>query len=261
MQAQGETPTTHDPSRADISRGFFSPYRRVAQSLTGRLLSDEYLDQSTCAGVELTRELDYLRAINRALRGSRLSQSALDFVKSHTRVDSLSLLDVGTGSGDIARALALSHPEHIRVVAVDRRAEMIEAARANAPAIPNLHFETGDIFALEQQFAAHSFDVVHASLTLHHFPDEAVIAALRAMAGVARHAVIWNDLKRGAIPTAAVRVATMFAMGSTKHDARVSVEAGFTPADIELLAQRAGLRVLWMRGALFYRFVAVLVRR
>ncbi len=261
MHAHGEPPTTHDPSRADISRGFFLPYRRVAQSLTGRRLSDEYIDQSSCAGVELTRELGYLRAINRALMGSQLSQRALHVVKSRMRVDARSLLDVGTGSGDIARALAQSCGEHMRVVALDRRAEMIEAARAHSRAIPNLHFEVGDLFALEQQFGAQAFDAVHASLTLHHFPDEAVIAALRAMASVARHAVIWNDLKRGAIQTGAVRVATMFASRSTKHDARVSVEAGFTRAETELLAQRAGLRVLWMRSALLYRFAAVLVPR
>ena len=244
----------------------FEPYRRRPQPWTQRLLSDEYLDQASCGGEALDRELGYLRAINRTFGGTALSIRAVH-AASQTANRSppadphmkQSLADVGTGSGDIARALADAKPS-LDVIGIDRRPEMIARAQVSFQGTSSrARFETGDIFTLTAQFGVQAFDFVHASLTLHHFSDERVIAALTEMSRAARRAVIWNDLKRGAAQNIAVRVATMFASISTRHDARVSVEAGFTRAEIDALAARAGLRVAWIGHSLVYRFAVVLV--
>ncbi len=256
--------TTNEPTPPDADRasgGSFQPYRRVPQPWTGRRLSDEYLDQASCGGISLERELGYLRAINRLLSGTSLSRRAVRAAMRSTPSTRRSLLDIGTGSGDIARALAVSAGLSLEVTGLDRRAEMVAEARARTPAGVPVRFVEGDVFRLVDAFGERAFDFTHASLTLHHFPDGAVVEALRSMARVSRRAVIWNDLTRGPVQLAAVRVATLAATTSTRHDARVSVEAGFTRAEIDDLAGRAGLRVAWLGRSLVYRFAAVLVAR
>lgn len=263
------TNETTPPDADRASGGSFQPYRRVPQPWTGRRLSDEYLDQASCGGTSLERELGYLRAINRLLAGTTLSMRA---VRAAVRLVPApaeggdrrlppSLLDVGTGSGDIARALAVSRGVEVDVTGLDRRAEMVAEARVRTPADVAVRFVEGDVFRLVEAFGERAFDLTHASLTLHHFPDGAVVEALRSMARVSRRAVIWNDLTRGPVQLAAVRVATLAATTSTRHDARVSVEAGFTRAEIDDLAGRAGLRIAWLGRSLVYRFAAVLVLR
>jgi len=81
-------------------------------------------------------------------------------------------LDVGTGAGTLALALA---PLVREVVGVDIVAELLERARADAPA--NVTFVEGDASSL--QFETGSFDLVCTRRTLHHIArPERVIAEL-----------------------------------------------------------------------------------
>lgn len=81
-------------------------------------------------------------------------------------------LDVGTGAGTLALALA---PLVREVVGVDVVAELLERARANAPA--NVSFVEGD--ATQLPFEAYSFDLVCTRRTVHHIAQpERVVAEL-----------------------------------------------------------------------------------
>jgi ubiquinone/menaquinone biosynthesis C-methylase UbiE len=81
-------------------------------------------------------------------------------------------LDVGTGAGTLALALA---PLVAEVVGVDIVAELLDRARAQAPA--NVTFSEGDATALP--FEPYSFDLVCTRRTLHHIArPEYVVAEL-----------------------------------------------------------------------------------
>jgi ubiquinone/menaquinone biosynthesis C-methylase UbiE len=81
-------------------------------------------------------------------------------------------LDVGTGAGTLALALA---PLVREVVGVDIVAELLERARAQAPA--NVTFSEGD--ATNLPFETGSFDLVCTRRTLHHIArPERVVAEL-----------------------------------------------------------------------------------
>ena len=81
-------------------------------------------------------------------------------------------LDVGTGAGTLALALA---PLVREVVGVDAVPELLDAARANAPA--NVTFVEGDATSLP--FASFSFDLAATRRTLHHIArPELVVAEL-----------------------------------------------------------------------------------
>ncbi|MEE1926936.1 methyltransferase domain-containing protein [Streptomyces sp. TRM 70351] len=95
----------------------------------------------------------------------------------------LALLDVGCGPGTITAELA-ARVAPGPVTAVDRSAEILDAARAQArrAGVPGVRFLTGDVHALD--FPDDSFDVVHAHQVLQHVGDP--VAALREMRRVCR---------------------------------------------------------------------------
>ena len=84
------------------------------------------------------------------------------------------VVDVGTGAGTLALALA---PLVGEVVGIDAVPELLEAARASAPA--NVSFVEGDATALP--FDSFSFDIAATRRTLHHIarPELAVAELAR----------------------------------------------------------------------------------
>ena len=81
------------------------------------------------------------------------------------------LLDVGSGPGHLAVALARAYPE-LRVVGVDISPEMVGRAREmaqQASVADRVMFELGDVGALP--FPDASYEVVLSTLSMHHWPD------------------------------------------------------------------------------------------
>ncbi|MGH3840647.1 MAG: methyltransferase domain-containing protein [Pseudonocardiaceae bacterium] len=86
------------------------------------------------------------------------------------------VLDVGCGPGTITIGFARRVAPG-RVVGVDRAAEVVDAARAEAEGPTNVEFRVGDAYRLPTPDAA--FDVVHAHQLLQHLSDP--VAALVEM--------------------------------------------------------------------------------
>jgi ubiquinone/menaquinone biosynthesis C-methylase UbiE len=102
-------------------------------------------------------------------RAARLTQQVRDFVRP--RGDERAL-DVGTGAGALAFALA---PLVREVVGVDPVPELLELARARA--LPNTDFVEGDGEAL--RFSNAEFDLSGTHRTLHHVArPERILAEL-----------------------------------------------------------------------------------
>ena len=85
--------------------------------------------------------------------------------------------DLGCGTGQVAAALA---PFVTRVIAVDRSADMLQAARRRVREMPNVDVRRGDLEALP--IPDEELDAATLLLVLHHLPDPA--AALREAARV-----------------------------------------------------------------------------
>lgn len=170
----------------------------------------------------------------------------------------ITLLDIGTGSGETLRDLERWIEAGGRVahtVALDSHPDVLAIARRR---VPGLTLAGGDMRALP--FADRSFDVVLATLVLHHLPDALQVDALRELARVARRAVLVAELERAPLHWLGARIlAGTIWRGNplTRHDGPVSVRRGYTPGELVGCAARAGLpgRV---RRFFLYRLVLTL---
>lgn len=212
---------------------------------------------------------DNLRDLGRANRwtgGTDLSRQAIDALAPPPLA--ISVLDVGTGGADIPVALldnARRQGRALTVTAVDLRSEVLAAARAANPALdhtPGLTLDVADGRSLP--YSDGSFDVVHASLVLHHLePDEAV-AFLREMGRVSRLGVVINDLGRAPITLFGAWLLSHACTRNafSRHDASLSARRAYTKEEVIELLWQAGLRPRYSSESIFrHRWAMAAVRR
>ncbi|MCB9846213.1 MAG: methyltransferase domain-containing protein [Phycisphaeraceae bacterium] len=215
-----------------------------------RRLTPELMDAPDVDRDQLGRALAYIRWVNRRLGGTRALVAPLSrWARRWPSDRPITMLDVGTGSADlpvVAARWARRNGHDLRITAIDLHDGTLGHARAfverNTDVRDAITLELADALSLRERFADGSFDVVHAGLFLHHLPEEGVVRVLTAMDHIARAGVIWNDLCRSLAAKAAVRLLTLSASRMIRHDARVSVEAGFTRHEAIELARRAWRR-------------------
>lgn len=173
-----------------------------------------------------------VRDITRANRAFRGTSAAVAEVARHFAVlgPRATLLDVGTGFGDVpqaARRVAAARGIVLDTIGVDCGFMLVERARDN---LSEVVCATGEALP----FATGSVDIAMCSQTLHHFRDEHASALLRELDRVARVAVVVSDLRRSWIAAGGFW-ASSFALGFhpvTRHDGVVSVLRGFTDEEM-----------------------------
>jgi len=204
----------------------------------------EWMDRPDNTRADLEGALADIGAVNRFLGGSRIVvEAALPYLAASTRKSPLSVLDVGTGAADVPRALvraARGAERAIRVVAVDRDPVTAALARGACAGVPEIEVLERDAFELG--FPPGSFDLVTASLFLHHFTHDDAVRLIAAFRRIARRAVLVNDLRRHAIPWALIAVAARATRRHPMfvHDAPLSVLRGFTDDELRRIAAGAG---------------------
>ena len=207
----------------------------------------ELMDGPLDDDVALATNLRDLRRVNRLLGGTDLSRRALAALVDGGPAP-LTLLDVGTGAADIPAALladARRTGTSVRITAIDSRHEMLAAAVATDPSLanlPGLHLRVGDGLALTD--ADGSFDVVHASMVLHHLEPPEAVVLLREMARVARTGIVVNDLVRSRLAWVGAWLMSHLLTRSrfTRRDAPLSVRRAYTGPELQALLTEAGLR-------------------
>ncbi len=224
-----------------------------------RRLTPELMDEPDAPRQELADALAYLRWVNRRLGGTRalianLERWSVRWPKGRT----ITMLDLGTGSGDIplaAVAWARARGIDLRVTGLDLHEATLDLAREHCKHEERVTLVRGSALDLASTFSAGQFDYVHAALFLHHLREIGVLTVLAGMARVAGVGVVWSDLHRSRFHRVMVNCFLLNANAMVRHDARVSVEAGFTRREVIELAQRTDLGFArYHRPPLWYRF-------
>lgn len=192
----------------------------------------ELLDDPSTDTALATRSLQDVARSNRWFGGANAVIAELVPVLAAARGRSapLTLLDVGTGAGDIpelARRIADRGGVHLLTMGLEVTPALAAASRPRSgDAI------AGDALALP--FADRSVDIVACSQVLHHFEAADGARLLAEMNRVARVRVIVADIRRAWAAAAGVWVGS-WALGFhpvSRHDGVVSVLRGFRAAEL-----------------------------
>jgi SAM-dependent methyltransferase len=214
--------------------------------LRARATEGELLDAALPED-EVLKSLADLRFVNRWLGPRRpVLRAVAPFLPPGGR-----LLDVGCASGDLPAYLRSRLPGGVRTVGVDRKPLHMSGAE------PALRRVVADVRRLP--FAAKSFDVVTASLFLHHFDAPELPGILRQLAGLARAAVVVSDLHRAQVPYLFGRAAfpLLFRARVSVNDGLVSIRRGFRERELREAFAAAGLPDVTIRRRFPYRLLAL----
>lgn len=219
--------------------------------LTTRSLQLERLDTGDYTETEYAlwqREMYY---INRFLGDTRCLRLAIEAVLKENETDTISILDVGAGSGDLletAREMLKNTSPSLVGVDLNRVSVKTVAARSGIEAIQ------GDALALP--FADSSFDMVVCSLFLHHLTNDAAIDLIREMRRVARLRFVIIDLHRHAVAHFLYRLVGKLALQKfSLDDGSLSIRRSFRPDELRTLAKLAGVSNVQVRRRAGFRLV------
>ncbi len=228
--------------------------------------AEEFLDGPLDDPATLAGNLRDLRRVNRWLGGVAVTSAAIEALAAHRA--GLSILDVGTGGADIPLALlsrATARDRTLRIVGLDSRPEVLAAAALADRAVTEtdgLTLQVGDGRSLP--FADDTFDVVHASMVLHHLDGDDGPALLREMARVGRLGIVVNDLDRSRLAWVGAWLMSHVLTGNryTRHDAPLSVRRAYRVDEALALVRGSGLApVRTVRNRLGHRYAIAAVRR
>lgn len=157
----------------------------------------------------------------------------------------ITVLDVGTGAGDIPRELvrwARRQGRRIRIFALDRDAATLQIAAKLVRDCPEITFLRGDALALP--IRAGAVDLTISAMTLHHLEPDAGVRYLAEMDQAARVGFVVNDLARSRLAHWVVWLITRFITRSaiSRHDGPLSVRRSYTPGEVSGLCEQAGLK-------------------
>jgi SAM-dependent methyltransferase len=214
----------------------------------------ELMDEPVAASAELDGNLADIAFANRWLGG------IAPIVREVRRSGARTVLDVGSGRGDVAHALVRDGRRRridLRATCLDHSEQMLEIARRRTGGDERLTFVHGSGERLP--FDDDAFDVVTCTLALHHFEPPAARALLRELRRVARCTPIVGDLMRSALAYAGTWLYANLTSRNrlTRHDAPLSVRRAYTPAEALTLALDAGWRAPYVRREPFFRMTLV----
>jgi ubiquinone/menaquinone biosynthesis C-methylase UbiE len=210
------------------------------KSFAHRSHAPEIMDDLNCAGEVVHRTLYELDLINRWLGGNRITLNALQYLLPGSN-EPVTIADLGCGSGEMLALIEKKFPQHnLRLIGVDANPNIIAFARQKHSS-PCITFTVQNIF--DPAFRAQRFDVILATLFLHHFTSTQLVDILRQLKEQARKAVIINDLHRHPLAYYSIRWLTKLLSRSemVKYDAPLSVLRGFSRNEWLDLLREAGI--------------------
>jgi len=209
-----------------------------------RSVKEEYMDDFTSGGEELTEALRHLRRLNRIFGASGpLLRGMNDLWIQSGKPKQLHVMDIGAGSGEINRYLlrwADRREIQIRITLVDMTEEACREARRIFKDEPRVTAIRQNVFQIEKETA----DMLICSQFLHHFRDEELPDVTCHMLQSSRLGIVISDIHRHWISWSAVWLTAHLISRNRyiRHDGPLSVAKGFQSADWKRLRQALSQR-------------------
>lgn len=217
--------------------------------MSQRSLTHEYMDDHTPPQEVIDEVYWFLGAIGRWLGGTRATLRRFEELsRGWTVGERITVLDVASGGGDLARALIRWGQDRgfdLRVTALDMSLRALVCARRRGPADDQLPSVCADVHLAP--YGDGTFDYVTCALFFHHLTDDDVIRTLRAFDRLATRGIVVNDLVRRWRHYAWSWLFTRPFNAVLRNDGPLSVRRAFRADELSALARRSGLVWLSLR--------------
>jgi len=221
-----------------------------------RVLSPEWLDELPAADRMAVGSRRDLRRLNGFMGHARLVSRAL--LEAFPQHPPARLVELGAGDGAfllrVAKLLAPRWPG-VEVVLIDRRPAVDdETLRGFARLGWKAEVAAADVF--DWLDGAPVVDAAVANLFLHHFDPAALRRLLMLLAGRVS-ALVACEPRRAAFPLTVSRLLWLLGCNAvTRHDAPISVRAGFRVGELSAQWPAQGWRLRERPAGLFSHFFA-----
>ena len=202
---------------------------------------EELMDNFSIGGDLLRDTLDKLEKINRWLGGNLMTVKTLKKVlKNHPKEQELTIADIGCGHGDILRDVAKFGRKNgykMKLIGMDANPTAIAYANELSVEFSELSFMTEDVFS--EAFKDRRFDVVLATLFLHHFKEDPLVSFLGNTLKQTKIAIVVNDLHRHKLAYYLFMLLSVFIKNNMIiEDGLTSVLRGFKRKELVKISQR-----------------------
>jgi len=200
-----------------------------------RIVQPELLDELPPDDPRAVHSRRDLRRINAWMRNHAIMANALQ--SAVNRYLPRQITDLGAGNGDLLLRVAREISprwKDTRVILLDRQKGLAEPA-LNSFTLLGWHAETVQADVFDWLSDAAALDVVVANLFLHHFNDAQLVELFRAIASRAR---LFVAIEPHRSPWTSFWCRWLWAIGCnavTRHDAAISVCAGFSGRELSAL--------------------------
>jgi ubiquinone/menaquinone biosynthesis C-methylase UbiE len=211
-----------------------------------RSVTAELLDDDLGTPQEIAASLCDLRHINDWFGGTWTTTTLFRRVARCAHLSNLSVLEVGSGLGDVPLAAQRALARH----GIEMKVTLLDRLWSHLPH-GGVASVSGD--AMQLPFRNGAFDVVSCSLFAHHFEPPALQRFVTEALRVSRQAVLINDLVRNRLHLAMVYLGLpLFRSRITWNDAPASVRRAYTVHEMRsILAKVPARRIDISRHFLF----------
>jgi 2-polyprenyl-3-methyl-5-hydroxy-6-metoxy-1,4-benzoquinol methylase len=196
----------------------------------------ELMDAPDCDPVKLERTYRQFGLVNRLFSGWRLLyvQELRPLLSAH---DVTTVLDIGSGGGDLARRLAQwTRRDNLKLevtgIDPDNRAHSFAAGRPHNANVSFVQARSGELVREGRRF-----DVVISNHVIHHLQPSELTQLLTDSQTLARQLCLHNDMRRSMAAYALFSIAALPFRGSfIRADGLVSIRRSYTPAELSAAA-------------------------
>jgi 2-polyprenyl-3-methyl-5-hydroxy-6-metoxy-1,4-benzoquinol methylase len=207
-----------------------------------RNYNKEIMDDFSITDDRIDKALEELKIINIFLGGNSISLKAIKYLIKQKKLDNvIDILDVGSGGASLFDKVQSSLKRKIPKVNWTSIDLNIEACRFEKKTLHGNNVVCCNAYRLP--FKKKTFEIVHASLFLHHFSEKDIIQLLKRFCETCRSGIIINDLRRNLFAYIGIIIlTTLFSRSEmVKNDGPLSVRRGFVKSDLTKILLKAGI--------------------
>lgn len=227
---------------------------------THRSQQIEIMDNLECSGEVVDQTLRELEFINRWLGGNAVTLEGIKQLTKGQKKKAWSIADLGCGGGDMLKLLAdwgRRNNLTLKLTGIDANPHIIDFARSNCKAYPEISFEALDIFSME--FQQRNYDIIMGTLFYHHFAHDVLVDFFSKLKHQSRRGLVINDIHRHWLAFHSIRLLTKFFSKSAmvKFDAPLSVLRAFTKQELADILFKAGIQKFRMKWKWAFRWQVI----